>query len=131
MANLADKIAPLLPRAEGNPRDGSGRHLMQKDGQRECALSLCHNALALAPTEAELVGQANRLSGDDDVRDAAYEAALRCVVRPDSRVLEIGTGTPLVVTCEMNPAVAEMATDLVARNGFADRVRVAICRAPT
>jgi len=70
-----------------------------------------------------------------DVRNAAYDAALRRAVRPHSHVLEIGTGTGLlamiaaragaaqVTTCEMNPAVAEMATDIVARNGFASRVR--------
>ena len=34
------------------------------------------------------------------------------------------TGAAQVVTCEMNPTVAEIATDIVARNGFADRVRV-------
>ena len=65
---------------------------MGKDGQRERALSLCHKALALAPTDAELVGHANRfLSRDlpawhfsiacDDVRNAAYDAALRRAVR--------------------------------------------------
>ena len=148
MANLAGKIAALLPRAEGNPAAIIQiAHLMRKDGQRERALSLCHKALALASTDAELVGQVNRfLSGDvpawhfsivrDDVRNAAYDAALRRVVRPNSRVLEIGTGTGLlammaaragaaqVVTCEMNPAVAQIATDIVARNGFANRVRV-------
>jgi type II protein arginine methyltransferase len=137
-----------MPLAEGNPTAMIQlAHLMRKDDQQEHALSLCHRALALAPTDVELVGQINRfLSSDvpawhftivrDDARNAAYDAALRRAVRSDSRVLEIGTGTGLlammaaragaaqVVTCEMNPAVAEMATDIVARNGFADRVRV-------
>ncbi|HRD27788.1 MAG TPA: class I SAM-dependent methyltransferase, partial [Caulobacter sp.] len=33
-------------------------------------------------------------------------------------------GAAAVVTCEMNPAVADAATDIVALNGYADRVRV-------
>jgi hypothetical protein len=52
------------------------------------------------------------------------------------RVLEIGTGSGIlammaaragaaeVVTCEMNPIVAETARKIIARNGYADRVRV-------
>jgi predicted RNA methylase len=51
-------------------------------------------------------------------------------------VLEIGTGTGLlammaaragaaaVVTCEVVPAIAEKAAEIVARNGYGDRVRV-------
>jgi predicted RNA methylase len=148
MAKLADKIAALMPLAEGNPAAMVQiAHLMRKDGQRERALSLCHKALDLAPTDAELIGRANRFLSDDvpawhfsivrdDVRNAAYDAALRRAVRPNSRVLEIGTGTGLlammaaragaaeVVTCEMDPAVAEAAMDIVARNGFANHVRV-------
>ena len=148
MAELASKIAALMPLAEGNPAAMIQiAHLMRKDGQWERAIALCHKALALAPNDAELVGRVDRfLSREvpawhfsivrDDARNAAFAAALGRAVRPDSRVLEIGTGTGLlammaaragaaeVMTCEMNPAVAAMATDIVARNGFADRVRV-------
>ena len=64
-------------------------HLMRKDGQRERALSLCHKALVLAPSDAELIGQAIRLLSTDvpawhfsivrdDVRNSAYDA--RCAV---------------------------------------------------
>jgi type II protein arginine methyltransferase len=72
----------------------------------------------------------------DTTRNEAYEAALKRVVRPGSRVLEIGTGTGIlammaaragaaeVVTCETNPAVAAAAAEIIARNGYADRVRV-------
>jgi type II protein arginine methyltransferase len=72
----------------------------------------------------------------DDARNAAYEAAIVRAVRPDARILDIGAGTGLlammaaragakdVITCEMNPAVADAAADIVARNGHADRVRV-------
>ncbi len=148
MAELTQIIAALLPQAKGNP--AALLHLAQllrKDGQRQRALALCQEALALAPADAELARQAYRFLADDvpdwhfaivrdDVRNAAYDAALRRAVRPHSRMLEIGTGTGLlammaaragaaeVVTCEMNPAVAAAATDIIARNGFADRVRV-------
>jgi type II protein arginine methyltransferase len=72
----------------------------------------------------------------DHARNAAYDAALRRAVTPASRVLEIGTGTGLlammaaragaaaVVTCEVVPAIAEKAVEIVARNGYANRIRV-------
>ncbi len=78
----------------------------------------------------------------DHARNAAYDAALRRAVTPTSRVLEIGTGTGLlammaaragaaaVVTCEVVPAIAEKATDIVAHNGYGDRVRV-VANIPT
>jgi protein arginine N-methyltransferase 7 len=74
----------------------------------------------------------------DNVRHRAYEMALRRAIRPEFRVLEIGTGTGLiammvaragaaeVVTCEHNPAVAAVASEIIVRNGFADRVRVVV-----
>ncbi len=72
----------------------------------------------------------------DTARNAAYEAALARVVGPDSLVLDIGAGTGLlgllalragagrVIACEMNPAVAQMATTIAAANGAADRLRI-------
>jgi predicted RNA methylase len=73
---------------------------------------------------------------NDRTRNRAYDAAIRRAVTPDSLVFEIGTGAGLlammaaragarqVVTCEVNPAVAEVAREIVARNGFADRITV-------
>ena len=72
----------------------------------------------------------------DEVRNAAYDAALRRTVRPGMRVLEIGTGSGLlammaaragaghVCTCEMNPSVAAAARQVIARNGYSDRITV-------
>lgn len=72
----------------------------------------------------------------DKARNAAYEAALARVVRPDSLVLDIGAGTGLlgllalragagrVVACEMNPATARMAADIARINGVADRLSI-------
>ena len=70
----------------------------------------------------------------DTVRNDAYEAALKRAVRPGSRVLDIGSGTGLlalmaaragaahVYTCEMNPAVADAAREIIAANGYSDRI---------
>jgi type III protein arginine methyltransferase len=72
----------------------------------------------------------------DEARNAAYGAALKRAVTPQTKVLEIGTGSGIlammaaragaehVITCETMPAVAAAAQDIVARNGFTDRVRV-------
>lgn len=73
---------------------------------------------------------------NDHERNRAYREALDRAVRPDSLVLEIGTGSGLValmaaragarqvVTCEVNPVLARVAVETVARNGYADRVTV-------
>lgn len=72
----------------------------------------------------------------DAPRNDAYERALRAVVRPGMRVLDIGTGSGLlammaaragageVVACEAVPLIAEKAREIVAANGYADRVRI-------
>lgn len=111
------------------------------------AFELYEEVLQLAPeasSEAEQARQAMIRSVpdwharmmNDGARNAAYDAAIRRAVTPDSLVFEIGTGAGLlammaaragarrVVTCEMNPAVAETAREIVARNGFADRITV-------
>jgi type II protein arginine methyltransferase len=72
----------------------------------------------------------------DEARNVAYEAALKRAVTPQTKVLEIGTGTGIlammaaragaqaVVTCEMVPAIAHAAQEIIALNGFAECVRV-------
>ena len=115
--------------------------------QDALARDLCRQAVALAPDDEEVHALAASVfnAGVPDwhfsiVRDAArnhaYEAALRRAVTPGCRVLEVGTGTGLlammaaragageVITCEMNPAIAEAAREVIARNGYSDRVRV-------
>lgn len=73
---------------------------------------------------------------NDRRRNEAYDAAIRRAVKPGMRVFEIGTGAGLlamlaaragaakVVSCEMNPAVAEVAREIVARNGFAETITI-------
>jgi type II protein arginine methyltransferase len=78
---------------------------------------------------------------NDGPRNAAFSAAIAAIVRPEQRVLEIGTGSGLlamlaargeggearsaqVVTCESNPLLARTASEIVAANGLASRVKV-------
>ena len=69
----------------------------------------------------------------DEVRMAAYEAALRCVLSPGKTVLDIGAGTGIfaLLACQMGarrvfaiePASAiQVAREVVGANGCADRV---------
>ncbi|MES2336608.1 MAG: 50S ribosomal protein L11 methyltransferase [Pseudomonadota bacterium] len=116
-------------------------------GHGDRAYALACDARALAPGDPDIARttQAAYAGGVpawhfsivvDERRNAAYEAALRRAVTPGCRVLDIGAGTGLlgmlaaragaaeVVACEMNPAVADAAADIVAANGLADRMRV-------
>lgn len=72
----------------------------------------------------------------DTGRNQAYRRAIEAAVRPGMLVLDIGTGTGLlammaaragaekVVACEMDPRLAELAQEIVARNGLSARVTV-------
>ena len=76
---------------------------------------------------------------NDGLRNAAYDRAIRNAVKPDSLVLEIGTGSGLlammaaragarrVVTTEMVPLLAQKAREIVATNGFQEQVTV-LCK---
>jgi type II protein arginine methyltransferase len=137
VASIADKPVALA---------GLAQVLLAK-GDEANARTLAATALALAPLDGEVASMAAGVMGQsvppwhfhivrDAARNAAYDGALRRAVEPGMRVLDIGTGTGLlammaaragareVVTCEMNAAVAEAATRVVAANGYADRVRV-------
>lgn len=72
---------------------------------------------------------------NDPRRNAAWDKALRAAIAPGMLVLEIGTGAGMlalmaaragaqVVTVEINPITAQLARDLAARNGLADRITV-------
>ncbi|HWD28534.1 MAG TPA: 50S ribosomal protein L11 methyltransferase [Rhizomicrobium sp.] len=73
---------------------------------------------------------------NDARRNTAWDAALRAAIRPGMHILEIGTGAGMlalmaaragaakVVTCEKDPVAAALARDLVARNGYDDRIVV-------
>lgn len=73
---------------------------------------------------------------NDARRNVAWDKALRKAVKPGMKVLEIGTGAGMltlmaaragadkVTTCEYHHVVAEVARDIVAANGYADKVTV-------
>lgn len=76
---------------------------------------------------------------NDVARNDAFEAAIAAAIDvrgPQARVLDIGAGSGLlslmaaragaqaVVACEMEPIIADMAQQIVAQNGYADRITV-------
>ena len=118
----------------------------QKQGMM-AAYHLCREAIAESKGDPEIEIRAQRLASalvapyhvrmmNDPVRTAAWDRALTRAVRPGSHVLEIGTGGGLlammaaragagrVTTCERDPVLAALAREIVALNGYADRVVV-------
>ncbi|MFG2910288.1 methyltransferase domain-containing protein [Kitasatospora sp. NPDC048286] len=77
---------------------------------------------------------------NDHERNDALATALERIVPQDGTVLDIGAGTGLlammavragaahVYSCEANPLMAEVARQVLADEGFADRVTVLACR---
>lgn len=75
---------------------------------------------------------------NDEERNDAYQRALERNVKPEDLVLEIGTGSGLVammaaragaarvVTCEVLPEIAAIAKDVIAGNGYGDRIEVVV-----
>lgn len=151
-ARLAEKARrafdSMVEQAQGDPlKLARLAALAHSSGPIEKAYGLAREARRLAPDDPNIhsltdvpftAAVPNWHFGivRDDARNSAYEAALKRAVRPETRVLDIGAGTGLlammaaragartVVTCEMNPAVADAATEIVALNNYSDRVRV-------
>jgi type II protein arginine methyltransferase len=141
-------LAALLPMVEGQPLAMVAlANQMEGAGQVAAGLELAARALALAPGDGEVRARASERLSDgvpswhftlvrDRLRNQAYDAALRRAVRPGCTVLEIGTGSGLlamfaaragaarVITCEADPAIAQAAREIIAANGFADRITV-------
>jgi protein arginine N-methyltransferase 7 len=139
---------PMVAAAAGDARKLTALAAMaQRIGLSSRIYPLASEARALAPDDADIQLQARALIAGmvqpwhfhmvrDEARNNDYQAAIERAVGPETRVLDIGSGTGLlammaarsgaksVVSCEMNPAIAGAATDIVALNGYADRVRV-------
>lgn len=107
-------------------------------------------ALTLQPDNLHLRHQVRRLGSgsvpfwhipmmNDTARNDAFEAAIKAaigVAGPEARILDIGAGSGLlslmaaragaqkVVACEMEPMIADMAQQIIAQNGYADRITV-------
>lgn len=124
--------------------------LLLDGGEKERAIDLATEAHRLAPGDPEVDRIVRLVLGRsvpewhhsilaDDARNASYDAALRRCVRAGSRVLDIGAGSGLlammaaragaarVVSCELNTAMAATASEIVERNGHADRVSI-VCK---
>jgi type II protein arginine methyltransferase len=123
-----------------------GRALMGS-GQGDKAVEIFRTLRAERPDDVDLLSAERAVLAHgipqwhakmlgDTVRNDCYERALQRAVRPDSIVLDIGSGSGLlammaaragakhVYTCEAVPAVAATAREIVAANGFADRITV-------
>jgi len=121
--------------------------LLSDFGRKEEALVHLRRAVELTPddlfrrrnlreTVARLVPAWHFPMMNDGPRNDAYDRAIRKAVRPGMHVLDIGTGGGLlalmaaragaarVTTCEMVGPIAACAREIVAANGFADRVNV-------
>lgn len=147
---MSDQISLLnvmLQQVAGQPRGmiAIARQMLSV-GQRKRALELAEQVYAMTGGEGEAGVTASEILSDgiyswhfviprDRARNDAYEAALLRAITPGCKVLEIGTGTGLlammaaragaeVVTCEADPAIASAARDVVAANGYSDRVRI-------
>lgn len=84
---------------------------------------------------ARLVPRYHAQVATDPVRLAAWDAALRALVRPGMHALEVGTGCgvlamlaaragAMVTACERDPVLAAIAQETVALNRLADAIRV-------
>lgn len=142
--------AALLMQVEGNAAAMvSLARLIGTQGDKSTALDLCARALELAPHNGEVRVIAAEVMSTavpqwhfdivrDTLRNEAYSAALQRAIYPGSKILEIGTGTGLlammaaragareVVTCESDVAIAMTAREIIAVNGYADRIRVIV-----
>lgn len=114
---------------------------------RRRAFALAREAMALGRDDPATMMRGRRLLAsflpgyhvpmmNDARRNLAWDAALRRAIRPGMLVFEIGTGAGMlalmaaragaakVVTCETNRVAADLARELAARNGYADRIEV-------
>jgi type II protein arginine methyltransferase len=118
-------------------------------GRKREALAEFQRALAIEPENIHVRHQMRRLGAqqvpfwhipmmNDVRRNDAFEAAINAALeqRPNALVLDIGTGSGLlsmmaaragagsVVACEVVPIIADMAQQIVAENGYANRIKI-------
>jgi SAM-dependent methyltransferase len=120
--------------------------IYRKEGQPDRAIEAFRRAAALKPELAEAQNNLRAAYNDvvpawhfammnDTPRNDAYQAAIARLA-PGRRVLDIGTGTGLlammaaragaksVTTCEAVAPIVERAREIIALNGFSDRITV-------
>ena len=120
---------------------------LHDQGRREDALELLRAAHARFPDDEDIdfmlrlqfssVAPAWHIPMvNDEERNQAYDLALRRAVQPGDLVLEIGTGSGLVammaaragagrvVSCEVLPLMADIAREVIDKNGLSERITV-------
>lgn len=146
-------IDTLLASVHGNPLAmiNCARTLLLENDQRDRARAVCREALEMVPIDTVGAAEARALARpilsegvgawyftmvQDARRHALYAKALRQLLATGGVVLDIGAGTGLfammavragashVIACERDPEVARVAGEIIARNGFADRITV-------
>lgn len=139
---------PLVAAAKGN-----ARALLtlaaeaRRNGDLKRCLELAHEAEALRPDDREIAFGVRTLLAravpgwhfpmmQDEVRNQAFLGAIERAIRPNMKVLDIGSGSGLLAmmaaragaqevhSCEMNPAIAAVAEQIVHKNGFSDKVTI-------
>lgn len=137
----------MIAQVEGDPlAQVRLARVLARGRHRAAAYRLATSASKAVPDDRDVQRLAREVLGQclgasffdivrNEVRNTAHDAAIRRAVRPGMRVLEIGTGAGVfammaaragaeVVTCEMNTAMADTAREIIAANGYADRIRV-------
>ena len=120
---------------------------LQAEGRALEAVGSYRQAIALDPDLAAAHNGLDALLGsmvplwhvpmmNDTLRNDAYYRALEAAVTAETHVLEIGTGSGLlsmmaaklgaksIVTCEGEPIIAATARQVIADNGYAERITV-------
>ncbi|KAA0692521.1 tetratricopeptide repeat protein [Neorhizobium sp. P12A] len=152
---LADAIACYklaLSVSPGNPLILNNLAVTMSDaGRRDEALEMFHQVLRLQPDNIDVRHQIRRLSSaivpfwhiammNDQPRNDAFEAAIKRAIEmrgAEAQILDIGSGSGLlsmmaaragarnIATCEAVPVIAKTAAEIIADNGFEDRISVA------
>lgn len=145
---IENAFEPLVAAAKDNPRALLMLAVQaQQRGAHDRGYELARDAAALAGDDAEIAAMARDIIArcvpnwhlalvKDGPRNDAFQRALERAVTPDCRVLDIGSGTGLLAmmaaragatevhSCELNPAMAVVAKEIVAANGFGESITI-------
>ena len=148
LALLSDAFEPLVAKAQGNAKALLRlAELARSQHSHERAVEIAWEARAAATGDPVLYAQASDFVAQtvpswhwhmlrDQPRNKAFEDALKRAVTPETRVLDVGSGSGLlamlaaragaksVVSCEAHPSIAKVAQEIVDLNGFADKVTI-------
>lgn len=120
---------------------------LMASGEAAKAYAIVRQALADRPNDPELLSAARVILAHgipqwhssmlaEAARNDAYEQAIARAVSPGMRVLDIGTGSGLLAmiaaragaghvhACEANGALAETAREIVAANGYSEKIDI-------